>query len=89
MTRHTRKRRGGVDEDPKKPQQETIGVDSIPAENPVNVPSLGPDPPTGRPRVSSTGTLIAEEGGRRRRASRKTRKSKKQGGRRRKYSRRH
>lgn len=83
MARRTRSRRGGVDEDPKKPQPETITADSIPAENPVNVPSLGPDPPAG------TGTLVAEEGGRRRRASRKTRKSKKQGGRRRKYSRRH
>lgn len=74
-SRRTR-RRGGVDEDPKKPQQETIGVDSIPAENPVNVPSLGPDPPG--PRISSTGTLIAEEGGRRRkRSTRKLRKSRK------------
>lgn len=77
------RRRGGVDEDPKKPQQETIGVDSIPAENPVNVPSLGPDPPGPRPRISSTGTLIAEEGGRRRRRS--TRKQSKKS---RKYSRR-
>lgn len=76
-SRRTR-RRGGVDEDPKKPQQETIGVDSIPAENPVNVPSLGPDPPGPRPRISSTGTMIAEDGGRRRRRStRKTRKSRK------------
>lgn len=72
------RRRGGVDEDPKKPQQETIGVDSIPSGNPVNVPSLGPDPPGPRPRTSSTGTLIAEEGGRRkRRSTRKLRKSRK------------
>ncbi len=78
MAKSRRSRRGGVDEDPKKPQQETIGVDSIPAENPVNVPSLGPDPPGPRPRISSTGTLIAEEGGRRRkRSTRKTRKSRK------------
>lgn len=76
-SRRTR-RRGGVDEDPKKPQQETIGVDSIPADDPTNVPSLGPDPPGPRPRISSTGTLIAEDGGRRkRRTTRKTRKSRK------------
>ena len=83
MAKSRRSRRGGVDEDPKKPMPETIGVDSIPAENPVNVPSLGPDPPGPRPRISSTGTMIAEDGGRRRR--RTTRKQPKKS---RKYSRR-
>lgn len=78
MAKSRRSRHGGVDEDPKKPQQETIGVDSIPADNPVNVPSLGPDPPGPSLRKSETGTLIAEDGGRRkRRTTRKTRKSRK------------
>lgn len=47
------RRRGGVHQDPKKPQPETLPADSIPTENPRNIPSLGP-----RPRISSTGTTV-------------------------------
>lgn len=76
-TRKSKKsRRGGVDEDPSNPIQQPTGANSIPATNPVNVPSIGPDPPVRRPRISSTGTMIAEDGGRRRRrTTRKLRKS--------------
>ena len=80
MVKSRKQRRGGADEDPKKPQAETIPAVSIPAENPVTAPSLGPDPPGPSPRMSSTGTLIAEEdegGRRRRRTRRKIRKNRK------------
>lgn len=72
-----RRRRGGNDEDPQKTRPETIPATSGPTSEPANLVSLGPDPPSSnRPRVSSTGTLIADQGGRRRRSTqRRTRKS--------------
>lgn len=95
MAKSRKSRRGG-NEDPKKPQPETIPAASIPSSEPANVPSLGPDPPgptmpaTLPPRRERASTMVATDsedpqGGRRKsRKSRQTRKLRKS----RKYSRR-
>jgi hypothetical protein len=67
-------RRRGGNEDPTNPRPETLPAESIPADEPVNIPPSTPQPPK-RERPS---TLVASdsEGGRKRK-SRKIRKSRK------------